>query len=259
MCRKSVFGSHNRPSSGKSVSHKGLEEVWTKQNLERNIFGITLSHLHEHKFKYNFQNYLNILCSCGSSFDSTSHFLLHCPIFQDTRQTLLSTLSNINCKILEITNSYLTQTLLFGCTLLDPWPRPEGSNKIGSVRSSVLQSLLPSVHKFSRDWLISFFWNLAWCQGHIYICVWQSQIFWKRSPSCKNDQKWVQNMVFGLFKKITSLVFSGICVKWTFLWFINILRKLHAWEKSGFQVIAKNGSQPMRFQYSLIANISLID
>ena len=163
MCRKSVFRSHNRPSSGKSVSHKGLEEVWTKQNLERNIFGITLSHLHEHKFKYNFQNYLNILCSCGSSFDSTSHFLLHCPIFQDTRQTLLSTLSNINCKILEVTNSYLTQTLLFGCTLLDPWPRPEGSNKIGSVRSSVLQSLLPSVHKFSRDWLISFFWNLACC------------------------------------------------------------------------------------------------
>ena len=75
----------------------------------------------------------------------------------------------------------------------------------------------------------------------------------------ENGQKCLKNMIFGLFKKITSLVFSGICVKWTFLWFINILRKLHAWEKSGFQVIAKNGSQPMRFQYSLIANISLID
>ena len=30
--------------------------------------------------------------------------------------------------------------------------------------------------------------------------------------------------------KITSLVLSGICVKWKFLWFINILRKLHAWD-----------------------------
>ena len=38
---------------------------------------------------------------------------------------------------------------------------------------------------------------------------------------------------------------------------INILQKLHAWEKPGSQVIAKNGSQPMRFQYSLIVNISL--
>ena len=29
----------------------------------------------------------------------------------------------------------------------------------------------------------------------------------------KNGQKWPKNMVFGLFKKIVSLVFSGICVK----------------------------------------------
>ena len=56
-----------------------------------------------------------------------------------------------------------------------------------------------------------------------------------------------------------SLVLSGICVKQKFLWFVNILQKLHTWEKSGSQVIAKNGSRPMRFQYSLIVNISLID
>ena len=41
------------------------------------------------------------------------------------------------------------------------------------------------------------------------------------------------------FQKIMSLVLSGICVKRKFLWFINILRKLHAWEKSGSQVITK--------------------
>ena len=75
----------------------------------------------------------------------------------------------------------------------------------------------------------------------------------------KNGQKWPKNMVFGLFKKIMSLVLSGICVKRKFLRFINILQKLHAWEKSDSQVIAKNGSRPMRFQYSLIINISLID
>ena len=63
----------------------------------------------------------------------------------------------------------------------------------------------------------------------------------------KNGQKWPKNMVFGLFKKIMSLVLSGICVKRKFLWFINILQKLHAWEKSSSQVIAKNGSWPMRF------------
>ena len=55
----------------------------------------------------------------------------------------------------------------------------------------------------------------------------------------KNDPKCPKNMVFGLFKKIMSLVLSGICLKWKFLWFINILQKLHVWEKSGSQVSQK--------------------
>ena len=33
----------------------------------------------------------------------------------------------------------------------------------------------------------------------------------------KNGQKWPKNMVFELFKKIASLVWSGICVKRKFL------------------------------------------
>ena len=39
----------------------------------------------------------------------------------------------------------------------------------------------------------------------------------------KNGQKWPKNMVFGLFKKIMSLVLSGICVKRKFLWFITAM------------------------------------
>ena len=66
--------------------------------------------------------------------------------------------------------------------------------------------------------------------------------------------------VFWIFKKINFLVLSGIIVKQKLLWSFNILQKLHTWKKSGSYVImVKNGSQPMRFQYSLTANISLID
>ena len=75
----------------------------------------------------------------------------------------------------------------------------------------------------------------------------------------KKSQKWPKNRILGLFKKIMSLVLSGTCVKRKFLWFINILQKLHAWEESGSQIIAKDCSPPMRFQYSLIVNILLID
>ena len=80
---------------------------------------LALNHLREHKFKYNFQNCLNPLCSGGSSIESTFHFLLHCPIFHHKRHTLLSTLNNIDSKILASNVSYLIQTLLFGCTSFD--------------------------------------------------------------------------------------------------------------------------------------------
>ena len=80
---------------------------------------LELSHLREHKFNYNFQNCLNPLCSCDSSIELTSYFLLHCPVFYDKRDTLLSTLNNIDSKILEPNDSYLTQTLLIGSTSFD--------------------------------------------------------------------------------------------------------------------------------------------
>ena len=67
---------------------------------------LELIHLRERKFKYNFKNRLNPLGSCGSSIESTSHFLAHCLIFHDKRQTLLSTLSNIASIILDSTDSY---------------------------------------------------------------------------------------------------------------------------------------------------------
>ena len=79
-----------------------------------------LSHLREHKFKHGFQDTLNPLCSCGNDVESTEHFLLHCPQFVNERRTLLSTLGNFNCSLLENTSKVLTQTLLFGNTSLSP-------------------------------------------------------------------------------------------------------------------------------------------
>ena len=78
-----------------------------------------MSHLREHKFKRNFQDCLNPICSCGLDIESTSHFLLHCPSFNDERYTLLSTMNKIDCKLLELTKFSLSQTLLYGNTLFD--------------------------------------------------------------------------------------------------------------------------------------------
>ena len=80
---------------------------------------VGMSHLQEHKFKDNFQDFLNPICSCGLDIESTSHFLLHCPTFNGEQYTLLSTLNNIDCKLLKLTKSSLLQTLSYGNTLFD--------------------------------------------------------------------------------------------------------------------------------------------
>ena len=78
--------------------------------------------------------------------------------------------------------------------------------------------------------------------AHIYLYV--TAGFFGENPyqakMTKNGQKWHKNRVFGLCKKIRSLVLSRICVKWKFLWFINVLQKLHTWEKYGSQWLLAN-------------------
>ena len=117
--------------------------------------------------------------------------------------------------------------------LLYPWYWWKGSYKIRFVCPSFHLSIIflgIGSLVFSETWH-----NVR----GLYIVVCESWVFWKKLPSGKNGQKWSKNMVFGLFKKITLLVLSGICVKSKVLWLINILRKLHAWEKSSSQVKAK--------------------
>ena len=79
-----------------------------------------LSHLRERKFKHSFQDTTNIVCSCWLDIESSEQFLLHCHQFVNERCTLLSTISNINYKLLKNTDySVLTQTLPFGNASFD--------------------------------------------------------------------------------------------------------------------------------------------
>ena len=63
---------------------------------------------------HSFQDSLNPLCKCGAEIESTTHFLLHCPIHNNDRSCILSTIRNTDPKLLEITDFSLTQTLLHG-------------------------------------------------------------------------------------------------------------------------------------------------
>ena len=72
------------------------------------------SHLKEHKFKHNFQDSIDPLCSCGNDIESTVHFFLHCPNFTTQRQTLLNKLKSINASIMTENENSVVRTLLFG-------------------------------------------------------------------------------------------------------------------------------------------------
>ena len=51
--------------------------------------------------------------------ESIPHFFLCCSLFDDKKITLLSTLSKIDCKLIETNESFLTETLLFDNSLFD--------------------------------------------------------------------------------------------------------------------------------------------
>ena len=74
-----------------------------------------LSHLREHKFNHNFKNCINPLVVVVVILLR----FLHCPLFDDKRITLLSTLNKIDCKLIETSESSVIETLLFENSLFD--------------------------------------------------------------------------------------------------------------------------------------------
>ena len=48
---------------------------------------IGFSRLKEHKFKHNFKDSIDQMCSCRNGIEATIHFFLHCANFNIQRQT----------------------------------------------------------------------------------------------------------------------------------------------------------------------------
>ena len=77
------------------------------------------SHLREHKFKHNFQDTLNPLCSCSIEVESTSHYFLRCHFFDALRVTLMNDLKKIDSDLPTLRNENLTNILLYGNQIYD--------------------------------------------------------------------------------------------------------------------------------------------
>ena len=80
---------------------------------------LCFSHLSDHKFKHNFQDTLNMFCSCSIEIESTSHYFLHCHFFGALWATLMKNLRNTDSDHPTLRAENLTNILLYDNQLYD--------------------------------------------------------------------------------------------------------------------------------------------
>ena len=74
------------------------------------------SHLREHKFRHNFQDTQDPLCSCqvNSAVETTEHFLMHCSVYANVRRTMFDRLLQLDINLLPFKPKTLFNLLIYG-------------------------------------------------------------------------------------------------------------------------------------------------
>ena len=79
-----------------------------------NRLRLGFSHLREHKFRHNFADTVNPLCSCTLETENTEHFFLRCQNNLSARTTLMNELNNISNAINSLNSTDLIRVILYG-------------------------------------------------------------------------------------------------------------------------------------------------
>ena len=75
---------------------------------------LNFSYLNEHKFRHNFIDTINPMCSCGFEPETTNHYLLRCKLYTDLRLDLLNDIYTNNQSLKNFSEYRLVNVLLFG-------------------------------------------------------------------------------------------------------------------------------------------------
>ena len=81
-----------------------------------------LSHCNEHKFKHNFQDYVNFLCSCSLETKwpkSLSHFFRPCHYFTNICATLISEFQSFDINIPKFPDNEIVELPVYGSSKFD--------------------------------------------------------------------------------------------------------------------------------------------
>ena len=75
---------------------------------------LDFSHLNEHKFRYNFHDIINPMCSCGKEPKTTLHYLLRSDFYSIYRLELLNDVCALNGSLKNSSEEKLLKILLYG-------------------------------------------------------------------------------------------------------------------------------------------------
>ena len=79
-----------------------------------NRLQLGFSHLQEHKFRHNFADTVNPLCSCTLETENTEHFFLRCQNNLSACLTLINELNNISNAINSLNSTDFIRVILYG-------------------------------------------------------------------------------------------------------------------------------------------------
>ena len=79
-----------------------------------NRLRLGFSHLRKHKFRHNFADTLNPLCSCTLEIEDTEHYFLRYQNNISFRTTLMNDLNNINTSIASLNSNDFLRVILYG-------------------------------------------------------------------------------------------------------------------------------------------------
>ena len=78
-----------------------------------------LSHLNEHRFRHNFKDCINPLCSCSLEVENTLHFFLHCQHYSTFRMGLMNKVNQIDENFSYLSDDNKVSLLLYSDSRFD--------------------------------------------------------------------------------------------------------------------------------------------
>ena len=110
------------------------------------LLHLGLCHLNEHKFRHNFQQCLNPLCSFSLENEDTTHYLLHCQHFSNHRYDLMNSVKSSISNFESLTGNNRIDILLYDDSALT------------KTKKKIILEATINYLKNSKRFSVSLFW-----------------------------------------------------------------------------------------------------